>query len=490
MSDIPIDIALSVIGIAVAVAAFLREFVFVGRKHLGYRVQMNTPVSRIPLMVPNGSDMTMVLIRIENDGGTVIDDDDYRPADRPSLIFPGHSVQATEVTERVTRSGERRAHDHFSSELRAIETSTTAQGQGRIVLPREILQRGEHYKVLALLQAQGADPITDDREIVVHGGSLKGGSIDMTTTRSRREPLLLGFSLFLAVVFVVQLIYAVVQPDPPPKDCAAGQLTLIGSTAMAPMIRSAAQSYQRVCREARFEFDFQGTTDGHDKLAEPAPAPNTVSIGEGPKLDTYPTLSERAFAVAPYSVVLHRDLPVDTLTVQQVRDLYAGRLANWSDVGGPDLPVTLVDRRVGSGTKNAFDWRLGITGRRSEATISCLGMPSDLSHCLVGSAAEMIDVVARTPGAIGYSETAAVTDTVRAIELGGVRATKDNVLSHVYPFYSVEYALTDYPDGSIPADSLAANFIDYLVNGRGKLIVEEFGAAVCANLPDPMTCEP
>lgn len=507
MGEFPIEIVISLIGLGVAVAAFLREFIFVERKRLGYRVQMNTPASKI-LTESNGTaassspddatpatSKSVVLIRIENFGSAVIEggeSGDYGTDDRPRLAFRDHIVHVVEVTERVNRAGEPVAA--LGAELRAITASVDTDGRAVIELPRERLAPGEHYKVLAVLVGPAPDPKDHNGEKVVEKrGSVKGGEFESTSSHSTgagRAPALLALSGFLALVVMIQLLVAVLRPDPSPKDCAAGQLTLVGSTAMAPMIRSAAQSYEKACSGARFEFDFKGTTDGHDKLAEPAPAPDMVSIGEGPKLDTYPTLSEQAIAVAAYSVVLHRGLRVETLTVQQVQDLYAGRVVNWSEVGGPDLPVTLVDRRVGSGTKNTFDWRLGIAGRRSEATISCLGMPSDLRHCRVGSAEEMIDVVARTPGAIGYSETVAVPEDVRAIELGGVPATRENVLSHAYPFYSVEYALTDYPDGRIPADSLAANFIDYLVNGRGKLIVEEFGAAVCVKLPNPKTCVP
>ncbi|MFI6221939.1 PstS family phosphate ABC transporter substrate-binding protein [Nocardia salmonicida] len=487
MSEIPIDIVLSVIGIAVAVAAFLREFVFVGRKHLGYRVQMNTPVSRIPLMVPNGSDMTMVLIRIENDGGTVIDDDDYRPADRPSLIFPGHSVQATEVTERVTRSGERRAHDHFSSELRAIETSTTAQGQGRIVLPREILQRGEHYKVLALLQAQGADPITDDREIVVHGGNLKGGSIHMTTTRSRREPLLLGFSLFLAVVFVIQLIYAVVQPDPPPKDCADGRLTIVGSTAMAPMIRRAAQSYEKTCTEASFAFDFTGTDPGLRTLARAGQTPNMLAIGDGAKGNTFEGLIGRPLAVGSFSMVLHPGVGLKDLTTQQIRDLYRGNVKNWSQLGGPDLPVVLIDRTAGSGTRRALESRLLEDDRKVFRYTSCFGMASGGEQCEVDLTEEVATFVAKIPGAVGYLETSAVTAKIGATSIDGVSASPDAVRAGRYPFTGVEYA---YTHGPVAGDSLVAQFIDYLTHGKARLTMIEFGNIPCVDPVEPVVCTP
>ncbi|MFD3704573.1 substrate-binding domain-containing protein [Nocardia sp. NPDC058658] len=491
MSDFPIDIALSVIGILVTLVAFLREFVFVGRKRLGYRVQMNTPVSRIPLTVSNGADVTVVLIRIENNGSTEIDEGDYRDANRPRLIFPGHSVQATEVTERVTRSGERWALDQLSSELRAIAHSTSPQGVGEIVLPKEILQRGEHYKVLAVLQAQGAAaPITDDREIVKHRGILKSGTIGMTTSRSRREPVLLGLSSFLAVVLAVQLVLAVLRPEPPPDYCASGELRLVGSTAMETTVRKVAESFQKSCSGAKFAFDFTGTTDGLEYLARPEAAPNTVAIGEGPKHETFPDLSEDAFAVAPYSVVVHPDLAVSDLTTEQIQRLFRGQISNWREVGGPDLPVVVVDRIYGSGSRFALEHRLLNWNRPLYQPEPCAGRPR-LVHCEVRTTSAMADVVAKNPGAVGYLESAAVRGAaVKAVRIDGVEATMDNVGAKAYPFYSVEFAFNDYPGGQLPAESLAAKFIDYLTHGQGRLIVAEFGAIACVDWDVRADCTP
>ena len=51
---------------------------------------------------------------------------------------------------------------------------------------------------------------------------------------------------------------------------------------------------------------------------------------------------------------MNPDNPVSGLTTQQLRDIYAGKITNWSEVGGPDLAIQVVNRDEASGTREAF----------------------------------------------------------------------------------------------------------------------------------------
>lgn len=497
MSDFPIEIVLSLIALGVAVATYLQQFVFVDRKRLGYRVQMNTPASNI-FTDSNGTSQTtaaasrsVMLIRIENHGTVPILARDYTSGDdRPKLCFAQHTVHKVEATERVDREG----RTGLGAKLEAIAATNNADGSSEIELPDERLQPGEHYKVLAVLEGPVADPDDHDGDKVVkHRGSVNGGEFETTSSHSistGHERALLGLSVFLAVVVMIQLLMVVLRPDPLPSYCATGELELVGSTAMAPMIIKAAQSYEKSCPGSEFAFDFTGTTDGLQDLDEPAATPNTVAIGEGPKQHTFPDLSEDAFAVAPFSVVVHPDLKVNDLTTEQIQRLFRGQIDNWREIGGPDLPVVVVDRTYGSGSRFALEHRLLDRSRPLYQPEPCAGRPR-LVHCEVPSTGAMADVVARNPGAVGYLESAAVRDAaIVQVTIDGQVANKDNVRARTYPFYSVEFAFNDYPGGHLPSDSLAAKFIDYLTHGQGRLIVAEFGGIACVDWDVRAECAP
>ncbi|MFE3321887.1 substrate-binding domain-containing protein [Nocardia sp. NPDC059195] len=497
MSDFPIEIVLSLIALAVAVATYLQQFVFIERKRLGYRVQMNTPASKI-FTDPNGAPQannngtaskSVVLIRIENSGTAEIVAGDYYSS-RPRLVFPAHTVHLIEVTERVNLQG----RVDTGATLDAIQTVTRADGGSEIFLPAENLAVGEHYKVLAVLEGPVAAPDDHDGEqVVTHLGSIKSGTFEATPSHSsgiRPARALLGLSLFLAVVVTIQLVASIVRPEPLPDYCATGTLDLVGSTAMAPMIRKAAASFENHCPGAKFAFDFTGTTDGLEDLDAPESAPNTVAIGEGPKHKTFPDLSESAFAVAPFSVVVHPDLGVADLTTDQIQRLFRGQISNWIEIGGPDLPVVVVDREYGSGSRFAIEHRLLDWNRPLYQPEPCAGRQR-LVHCEVRSTTAMADVVARNPGAVGYLESSAVRDAaIKSVKINGVEATKDNMRAKAYPFYSAEFAFNDYPGGQIPAESLAAKFIDYLTHGQGRLIVAEFGGIACVDWDVRTDCAP
>ncbi|WP_280339832.1 PstS family phosphate ABC transporter substrate-binding protein [Nocardia neocaledoniensis] len=436
MGGFPVEIVLSLLGLIVATATFLREFVFVGRKRLGYRVQMNTPASRVQLTDPNGATQTVdpasqaavpaatpdtaasdtatptpdpvsvVLIRIENYGTAVIESDDYDVEGGPRLLFSRHKIRALEVTERISRRGESLAV--LNDGLRALAPSVGADNISRIVLPKERLERGEHYKLLVVLEGPAPDPLDANAEKVVDpAGSLKGGQFVVTTSRSRREPALLGLSVFLALVVMVQLLATVLRADPPPRDCAAGSLTVVGSTAMAPMIRKAAENYEKTCTEAHFAFDFTGTEPGLRTLTKAGPTQEMLAIGDGSKGTSFEALTETPLARASFSMVTHPGVGLKDLTTQQIRDLYRGNIRNWNQIGGPDLPVVLIDRTAGSGTRRALESRLLEDNRKVFRYTSCVGMASGGEQCEVDVTDEVVTYVAKIPGAVGYLETSA-----------------------------------------------------------------------------------
>ncbi|WP_067988464.1 substrate-binding domain-containing protein [Nocardia caishijiensis] len=509
--NFPIEIVLSLLGVVVAVAAFLRQFVFVGRKRIGFRVQMDTPVTgqiQFPeVSSPDDADVTgalrnlqtsapasdrswdlrklsLALVRIENIGSLPIVKDDYtldHPRTGLRLTFPGREVIAIAVTELEGVHADNLGPD---SGIARRNEGEGADLRGIVDLPKVPLDRADHYKILAVLN----NKYNLDKFGKTTLSGLRGGNAEPTRSSSRPWALI-GLSVFLLIVVLVQLGIALTRTDPPPSYCADGNLTLVGSTAMEKMVREVAKNYETHCAGADFTFDFAGTSDGLRVLDKPEPAPNTVAIGEGPKRDTFPDLFETPFAVAPFAVVTHPDLGITDLSTAQIQRLFRGEIDNWKTLGGPDLPVVVVDRQHGSGSRFALEARLLGWQRPLYHPEFCAGR-ARLVHCEVGSTAEMAEVVAATPGAVGYLEATTVGAGPRAVTIDGRPATKTHVADRSYPFYSVEFVFHDHPGGNMPAGSLAAKFVDYLVYGDGRLVVAEFGGIACLELARRPECEP
>ncbi len=105
---------------------------------------------------------------------------------------------------------------------------------------------------------------------------------------------------------------------------------------------------------------------------------------------------QHVIAVDALAIILHLDNPVDQLTIQQLSDIFTGKITNWRDVGGNDAPIILVSRETNSGTHVYF---LEEVVRKGEKENSDIFAPQTL---LMPSSVGITSEVRRNPNAIGY----------------------------------------------------------------------------------------
>jgi len=120
-------------------------------------------------------------------------------------------------------------------------------------------------------------------------------------------------------------------------------------------------------------------------------------------------------------LVVHPENPVEGLTLAQVRELFAGRVARWSEVGGGPEAVLPVSREEGSGTRADFE-ALVMQGMR--VTPAAVVMPSGRA---------VVEFVAGNPGAVGYAGLAGARGGVKVLALDGVRPSAATVRDGTYP---------------------------------------------------------
>ncbi|MFC9998186.1 substrate-binding domain-containing protein [Nocardia sp. NPDC127526] len=518
MFGVPIEIVLALIGIAVPLVAFVWEFVLVGRKRLGYRVQMDTPVTgriedptelvevlpgvlgKLTAPAEDGDapalhDLSIVLIRIENNGATAIDTRDYAVPDEQHIGMHLYFEDRRVIGMAVTEFSPRGLGDSLrpGAGIGAHEETVDGKRIGVLDLPKVPMNRGDHYKILALFQrttgsGKYAPPTVE--------GGLKGGRVIETRSRTGLSPKLLALIGFLVVVIAVQFTVALVTDKPVASDCATGTLTLVGSTAFESVMNEAASAYEKRCAGAEIDTAFDSSESGLDRVdKQGAGNAGLLAVTDGPKTAAFPNpdLLPRPLAMSLFTMIVHPGVTVPDLTVSQIRDLYAGRVANWQQLGGPDLPVRVVDRIVGSGTRETFRGRILGDEQPPAPSATCRAVqntkPPGPAFCAVGSTKDMLDTVAGLPGAIGYSESAdaAKASGITAVSIAGAAATREQALTGAYPFWNVEYA---YSNGELPADSLAAAFLRFLTDDAGKDILRAYGNTPCTELPNPANCRP
>ena len=144
--------------------------------------------------------------------------------------------------------------------------------------------------------------------------------------------------------------------------------------------------------------------------------------------------------------------PVDNLTVEQIRKIYAGEYKNWSDVGGVNRVINPLTRLEGSGSQTAFEAFMGDTEIGAKSPFALLG------------------------GAIGFSfryymDGIVENDGVKMLSLNGVYPSAENIQNRTYPIVAQFYAIyrADNENPNIPI------LIDWILSEEGQRLIEETG---------------
>ncbi|GAA3888929.1 PstS family phosphate ABC transporter substrate-binding protein [Streptomyces sedi] len=503
------DVFLTVLGVVVPIFAALYEFVFVGRKRLGYRVQMDTIASDEVHSAYAGSlqrlerddgdplvDPSFVLLRFENNGATHIDETDYAVLDDDRVgirvVFPGRRVAGLVVTEL--------SHDYLRPSFEG--DSGLHVRDGVIQLPRVPMNRGTHYKVLATLEREPGENRAAGAAFAppkVIGG-IKGGvgSGDIPETRSRTGTSVPAIALvcFLVTIIVTQLLISL-NDENAPLDCASGRLTLTGSTAFEPVLEDAAEMYERTCPDATIAVETRGSSDGLTELESAGRdhergRPPMLAFSDGPKPEDHPLLLPRPVALSLFTLVVNEEAGVLDLTPEQLRSVFDGTYTNWSQLGGEDMPIRVVGRDDGSGTRRVLQHQV-LAGDREPGSTSDNCRDRDpgapVTRCERRSTPEVLDAVTETPGAIGYAELGAALnrEELPRLRLSGHEASTETADHGAYPFWETELA---YTYGELDADSLAASFLRYLTKDVGRDLIRAQGHRPCTELRNPVLCRP
>lgn len=494
-------------GIVVPGIAAFYEFVVKGRKRLGYRVQMDTTATNVVETEWDGpfgqlrvdehklEDPTLVLLRIENNGATNIDEGDYSAPQRDDAGITVRFIDRKVVGAVVTEISDDTMRSSFK------DGGGFAVKEHVIELPKVPMNRRDHYKVLAALErddgGRGSREYPPPKVDCTIKGGMGGGRIQETKSRTGTPKRAMAMIGFLVAIVLAQLFLSATSDNGAPLDCASGHLRITGSTAFEPVVREAAKSYQDLCPGAGFTFDMRSTGEGLEALNQAGRnggATDHISFADGEKPAGMPAILPRPIAFFLFTLVANDDAGVQDLTVDQIRRIYRGQVSNWSELGGKDLPIRLVSRNPRSGTRGAFQRRV-LAGEREPGSNSddCRnrdpGSPPGVVRCDRESTDAVLRTVADIPGALGYSELGAATDRkgVVSVRINGHPATVEDAENGTYPFWETEFG---YTYGEPAAQSLAASFLRFLTNQVGADIIRSHGDRPCAELANPQRCRP
>ncbi len=167
------------------------------------------------------------------------------------------------------------------------------------------------------------------------------------------------------------------------------------------------------------------------------------------------------------AVIVNTDTVVlDNLSLQQVIGIYSGEIIDWSEVGGPSVPIVVFNREDASELRAAF----------RDVTLRSQGQDQDFLRdnvIIASSDDDMISGVSSTPYSIGYCGfTKLGPPGFKAISIGEVYPSEMNVQQGLYPLARQIFLVTM---GQPKSDSMEEAFVNFVLSEEGQGIVQEEG---------------
>jgi len=232
-------------------------------------------------------------------------------------------------------------------------------------------------------------------------------------------------------------------------------IIVAGSTSVQPFAEILAEEYALVHPDQ--DVDIQG---GGSSAGITAAESGIADIGMSSRAlkEAERGLWSVEIAKDSLAIVVNPRNPIENLTMEQVRQIYAAEVTKWSELGGTDSTIHVITREEGSGTRSAFEELV-------------MGMALITPKAIVqDSNGAVKQLVADDPNAIGFVSLGLVDSSIKAMLLGGVAASAENVMNGRYTLYRpFLFVSRGQPEG------LSKQFIDFVLSEEGQRVLQMQG---------------
>lgn len=168
--------------------------------------------------------------------------------------------------------------------------------------------------------------------------------------------------------------------------------------------------------------------------------------------------------------IVHKENPIETLTIDQIRDIYAGNITNWQEVGGEDHEIIAYQRNANSGSQTFMETQIMKDHQ--------LMTPPQTQQ--IGGMGGLITTVAEfktAKNAVGYSfhyfaSQMHKNEDIKFVAIEGIDANRETILDETYPLTATLYAVTRKDE---PKDSTANELLSWMISEEGSKLLEKGG---------------
>ena len=244
---------------------------------------------------------------------------------------------------------------------------------------------------------------------------------------------------------------------------AAGNVVIKGSTTVLPVAQAALEAYMKAHPGVNISLSGGGSGEGIkaliDKSTDIANSSREIKSQEV-SLAKSKGINPKAYIVAIDAIVpiVHPRNKIQNLTIDQLSQIYQGKITNWKDVGGENLQIVVISRDSSSGTFETWGEMV-----LHKAKVSPRAQ-------LQASNGAIVQAISKNRYAIGYIGFGYLNKNVKALSVNGIPATAQTALSKEYPIARPLYMYTDgEPKGE------TANYIKFVLSPAGQKLVAKEG---------------
>ena len=272
------------------------------------------------------------------------------------------------------------------------------------------------------------------------------------------------FKALKSLFVVAALVIMAAKPAFP----AAG-VVMKGSTTVLPIAQAAVDAYMKLHPGVQLSLSGGGSGDGIKALFD-----GSTDIADSSREIKKEEIElAKTKGVNPIASVIAHDAltpvvnpknKVKDLTIDQLSQIYQGKIANWKEVGGDDLAIVVISRDSSSGT---FESWAEFVMKKAKVTPRAQ---------MLASSGAVYTAVEKNKNAIAYIGIGYVKKGVKALTVNGIPATQETAISKKYPLSRELYMYTNgEPKGE------TAKFIAFVKSDAGQKLVLQAGFVPLTN---------
>ena len=232
-------------------------------------------------------------------------------------------------------------------------------------------------------------------------------------------------------------------------------VTMAGSTAFQPFAEKLAEQYMALHPEVAITVQGGGSSQGIQSTLS-----GVAQIGMADLVKLPPETASLKSVIAArdgIAVVLNPANKVEALTIDQVRDIFCGKVKNWKELGGDDHAIAVISREAGSGTRSSFEQIVGNVKLTGDALIQ-------------DSNGTIRETVANDAHAVGYLSHGLINDKIKAVPVDGYPCTEKDIMAGNYKLVRPVFLMTQ----ANPSPACQA-FLDYILSLEGQELIHKNG---------------